>query len=572
MEQLKRIIIFFQLLLPFVSVKAYDFSVDGFYYNIISDDDELVEVTYKYIGYGESSILIGDQIIPEKVTYNGKTYMVSAIGEYAFNFCTKLKSVVIPSSVTTIGDRAFYECNSLTHVNIPTSITDIGAYAFHFCYKLETIHIPESVQNIGHLAFCKCTKLNNIDVSEDNVYYSSMEGVLYSKDYSTLITYPLDKTDKNFNIPSTVKSITSMAFDGCSNLTSVYIPESVIDLGLIWCIFTDCPKLAAISVDSNNSCYKAVDGVLYSKDGTIIYRCPEAKIYSNNIIKDNVRIIGIGAFNGCRNIASMIIPNSVEIIDHYAFMGCENLKKVEFPETTINIGSYTFQNCTGLTEFNMPKSVVLIEPYYGTFNGCSNLENVIIESQIESIGEVMFNGCTNLKNVVLPNSLRTIEAAAFNHCISLTSFNIPNSVISIGDQAYRWCSGLTSVEIPKSIEYIGNHAFIDCGNLSTVYYKTTEPITVNNNIFDNSLYEKATLYVEVGGLRQASSTSPWMYFNNIKESGFGDIRDVIADFNMEAPIEVYNLNGTKVANCTNNLPTGIFIIRQGNVNRKVVVK
>lgn len=206
-----------------------------------------------------------------------------------------------------------------------------------------------------------------------------------------------------------------------------------------------------------------------------------------------------------------------------------------------------------------------------TFFNCA-LTSVTIPNSVTTIGRYAFSGCAHLTSVMIPNSVTTIEEYAFSHCVHLTSVIIPNSVTTIGESAFVYCSGLTSVTIPKSVTKIDEKAFNNLVNLKEINYDTTEPIEANKNIFGDNTYTKATLNVAVGGLDKAYSTLPWLYFANIKETDFSGIEDVIADLDPDAPIEVFNINGVKVADAIDNLPAGIYIIRQGKITKKVAVK
>ena len=128
MEQLiKRIIALTIIIVTFVSAQAYDFKVEGIYYNKKSATE--VSVTYRYSDFDYSSnesAYTGGVVIPEKVTYNGTEYSVTSIRHSAFKYCSGLTSVIIPNSVTEIGDNAFYGCCGLTSVKIPNSVTKIG--------------------------------------------------------------------------------------------------------------------------------------------------------------------------------------------------------------------------------------------------------------------------------------------------------------------------------------------------------------------------------------------------------------------------------------------------------------
>ncbi|MCQ2340783.1 MAG: leucine-rich repeat domain-containing protein, partial [Paludibacteraceae bacterium] len=127
---------------------AYDFYVDGIYYNKLGGDS--VEVTYPTTSYNRYS---GSVAIPETVTYSNTTYRVTTIGREAFYDCDGLTSITIPNSVTTIGGRCFEYCTGLTSVTIPNSVTTIGERAFHDCSGLTSVTIPNSVTTIGERAF-----------------------------------------------------------------------------------------------------------------------------------------------------------------------------------------------------------------------------------------------------------------------------------------------------------------------------------------------------------------------------------------------------------------------------------
>ena len=145
------------VLLCSVSVSAHDFEVDGFYYDITSEADLTVEVTYK----GEerasySNEYTGVLAIPESVTYNGKNYSVTGIGTNAFYECPGLTNITYPKSVKSIGNSAFRGCSGLTSITIPNSMTNIGNYMFYGCSSLTSITIPNSVTSIGTKAFQDC--------------------------------------------------------------------------------------------------------------------------------------------------------------------------------------------------------------------------------------------------------------------------------------------------------------------------------------------------------------------------------------------------------------------------------
>ena len=191
----------FTMLLALVATtaSAQDFEVDGICYNILSEDDRTVMVTESPYGYS------GDVVIPAEVSYDGGTYRVTTIGDYAFSDCYALTSVDMPS-VTTIGDVAFGYCSALTSVEMP-SVTTIGAYAFYECSSLTSISMP-SVTTIGGYAFYNCNALTSVSMpSATTIGY----GAFY---YCFALT--------SIDIPASVSMIDDYAFTACSSLTSVY--------------------------------------------------------------------------------------------------------------------------------------------------------------------------------------------------------------------------------------------------------------------------------------------------------------------------------------------------------------
>ena len=173
---------------------------------------------------------------------------VTSIGEYAFSGCSSLTSVTIPNSVTSIESSVFYDCSSLTSVTIPNSVTSIGYRAFYGCSSLTSITIPNSVTSIGYYAFCNCSSLRSINVDSNNPNYSSVDGVLFNKDKTTLGAYPGGKQGA-YTIPNSVTSIGEYAFSGCSSLTSVTIGNSVTSIGGY--AFGECESLKTVVLGSS---------------------------------------------------------------------------------------------------------------------------------------------------------------------------------------------------------------------------------------------------------------------------------------------------------------------------------
>ncbi len=373
---------------------------------------------------------------------------VTSIGSSAFSNCSSLTSINMPNSVTKIGQEAFYNCRSLTSINIPDSVTKIGQEAFYNCSSLTSITIPNSVTSIEQNAFKKCASLTKVNIPDS---LTSIEyGVFESCSSLTSISIPDSVTSigqmafvncsslTNINIPSSVTYIGYLAFGNCG-ITSVTIPSSVT---IIASSFSDCTALKNINVDSGNTNYCSIDGVLYDKDVSKLIFCPAMK--DNITIPQSVKGIGDSAFVGNSALKSITIPSSVSSIDSCAFSSCENLESVSL-------------------------SSALTEISYGCFIGCESLKSIVIPAGVTKIDNHAFKGCTGLSSVSIPSSVTSIGHYAFFECSSLTSITIPNSVTSIGYSAFYKCSSLTSVTIPSGVSNIESCAFMDCTALSRAY-------------------------------------------------------------------------------------------------------
>ena len=467
---------------------AYDFEMEGIYYNITDATAKTVEVTWKGSSYSEhSNEYTGSVVIPESVSYDDNIYSVTSIGRYAFRDCSGLRSISIPNSVTSIGyiafegcsgltsvtipnsvtaidRRAFGNCTSLTSVTIPNSVTSIGSSAFEGCSGLTSVTIPNSVARIGGGVFSGCIGLTVIKVESDNRVYDSRDNcnAVIETSTNTLIV-----GCKNTTIPNSVTSIGSYAFEGCTGLISITIPKSVTSIGNS--SFNGCSGLIEIKVEFGNRKYDSRDNC-------------------NAVIETSTNTLIVG----CKNTT---IPNSVTSIGDEAFFGRTGLISITIPNSVTSIGSLAFCDCSGLTEVTIPNSVASIE--YAAFQACSGLRSITIPNSLTSIGDQVFCDCSGLTEVTMGNSVTSIGDDAFSRSSALTSITIPNSVTSIGSYAFSGCSGLTSVTIPNSVTSIGISAFEGCSGLAEI------KVELGNRMYDsrdncNAIIETSTNTLIVG--------------------------------------------------------------------------
>ena len=341
-------------------------------------------------------------------------------------------------------------------------VTSIDNRAFYLCNSLISIIIPDSVEKISVNPFAYCRTLKSIFVSSEHPYFFAIDGVLFRKADSCLISYPKGREYTTYNIPQGITAIESSAFYDCKFLTRVTIPDSVTSIGdcaFSLCDsltsitipdsveqigtnpFTVCSALKSISVSPEHPYFATIDGVLFRKADKALISYPAGISSSTYTIPQGITAIGDSAFYYCDSLTSVSIPDSVTSIGDNAFYFCESLTSVTIPDSVTAIGDSAFSYCDSLTSVSIPDSVT-------------------------SIGDEAFYSCSSLTSVNIPDSVTSIGDRAFSYCDSLTSVSIPDSVTAIGNRAFYYCDSLTSVSIPNSVTSIGDYAFGDCSNLT----------------------------------------------------------------------------------------------------------
>lgn len=378
---------------------------------------------------------------------------VTSIGP-AFEYCTKLTGISMPSSLTQIGSYAFYCCTSLTSVAVSENVEAIGGSAFEYCLSLTNVSLPNALTTIGRWAFSSCMSLGSIAIPDGvTVIYEGLCG-----DCGSLTNVSLGNSVAfirsmafisctnlyNITIPNSVTNIEGLAFGSCSALTNINLGTAVMSLGAIWNALRDCSNVTSITVDLNNPLYSSGDGVLFNKDQTVLLACPTGK-FGPYTIPATVTTIGGNAFYGCNNLTSITIPQGVLEIRDLAFSNCANLTTVAIPDTVTRILSFAFWNCTSLTNVNLPNS-------------------------IWHLGASAFQRCTSLINVTLPNRLFWISANTFSDCYSLWTFTIPASVTNIDPFAFSGCTNLMDLRFQGNTPTVASSAFVNVAPDCIVYH------------------------------------------------------------------------------------------------------
>ncbi|MBO7594785.1 MAG: leucine-rich repeat domain-containing protein [Salinivirgaceae bacterium] len=300
--------------------------------------------------------------------------------------------------------------------------------------EVENDGVTYSVTSIGAMAFERCSGLTTITIPE------SVTSIGYDAFYNC-------NGLTSIIIPNSVTSIGSDAFWYCIGLTTVTIPNSVTSIGKDAFGYV---KNIVYSGSAEGSPWGALNVNAIPDEGGFIYSDAE---------KTN-----LAAYVGDEK--EVIIPNTVTSIRDDAFAGCRNLTSVTIPESVTKIGGYAFSDCSGLTSLAIPNSVTSIGEK--AFMDCSGLTSVSIPNSVKTIGNCAFWGCVSLTTVTIPESVTSFGWGAFWDCVGLTSVTIPESVTSIGDYTFRSCKSLISVTIPNSVTTIGPEAFEDCVGLTSV--------------------------------------------------------------------------------------------------------
>ncbi len=435
-------------------------------------------------------------------------------------------TVVIPDMtnglpITSIGYAAFFEISTLASVTVGTNVAIIADQAFSYS-SMTSVTLPASVTNIAFDAFLDCNSLTAITVVANNPDFSSVAGVLFNQNQTTLIGFPEGKAG-SYVIPDSVTNIGVYAFYDSTNLTSVALSTNVI--GIDDYAFYYCPGLTAITVNSNNPSYSSVAGVLFDKSQDTLIQYPVGNAATSYVIPQSVMNIGMEAFFGSPNLTNVTLGTNVVIVGNAAFESCTALAGITLPDSVTVIGGDAFAECAGLTSLTLGTGVTNILSQ--AFLACPNLTTIVVapgNPAFSGVGGILFNknqtalvlypaasgglsyavpdsvtnvwedafmDAYNLASITLGTNLQSIGDSAFQDCYSLTSITLPNSVTNLGYSAFYSCFSLTNVVIGSGLTSIGFQAFSYCVNLTGVYFTGDAP-GMNPDAFDDD--SAATAY------------------------------------------------------------------------------
>lgn len=461
--------------------------VNGLKYNILSEQDKTVELTFLGDSVGDLRY-VGNIIVPDRIIIGNNIYTVTVIGDQAFDYCRDLTSIILPNTIISINYAAFYWCDKLTTIDLPSSLKYIGTYAFEYCYgltsvtipdqvekiddwafdeniNLEIINLPASVSSIGIGAFGFCPKLVAINVAPGNANFTSVDGVLFNKDITTIISYPNSKS-ATYLIPQTVDSIGDVAFGGCDKLTGIVLPQTL-------------------------------------------------------------KSIGNSSFNNCSSLTTINLPNSLQSIGEWAFQSC-GLSSIYLSESLSFIGKYAFSICPNLGSINWPLSIPVINE--GMFWRSSKLLTFDIPATVTKIERAVFVNARSLITITAnPNNqfYSSLDGVLFNKNKTIliafpisksNIYNVPQTVDSIGYDAFRYCKNLTAITLPASVKSIANVAFDSCVSLKKIIVERSVPPIAYLNTFRGVNKQTCVVKVPTGFVSAYQAAQYWSEFQQITDA------------------------------------------------------
>ncbi len=556
---------------------------------------------------GLISVIIGNSVDDIGIgAFNGCTGLTSvvignsvkSIGNSAFAYCSGLTSVVIPNSVLTIGGRAFYNCSGLTSVVIPNSVQTIDEIAFYNCTGLTSVIIGNSVKSIGNDAFSGCTGLKksaypdnipNPFSSGKAIAYPAQEttiedGVIFDRAKTTLYFAPATLSGE-YTVPSTVKTIADNAFSYCEDITYVRMPATLSSIGKN--AFLGC-RLYDFTIPN---AVKSFDMATLSGNplksltvGSGVTQISGAAYFLNGIEK--IFWLGNNPPEGCysfnNTIVNFVSNDQYEFGNQILYPFLSSMFDVEGivyvpvspSERTCNVVDYFYAPSNAV--FSVPPTVTnkgiqlkVIDVGAYAFYHHDYLTDITLDNN-GIIDDYAFYNCIKLQSVTFGNNIPEIKNHTFENCEVLKKVENSPALISIGEWAFSGCVGMEYFSVGDKATSFGEEAFSDCTGLTEFYSYAATPPVCGKQALDDIIKWNCKLYVPIGSETLYASAPQWKDFFYIDgvESGI----DTIFIDPQNNNIEIFDINGIKLTTRLEDLPAGIYIVRQGKNVKKIAVK
>ena len=499
-------------------------TIDGISYELYENGDTRTAVVQALDE--EPYYYKGDIVIPATVDYDGVTYTVTMIDQYAFQYNDSVTSITLPNTIKTIGSEAFRDCYQLASINFPEGLEEIYGYAFWNCRSLTSITLPSTLTYLDWYAFEWCTSLRNITLPNNLQYVGghvflgdTLEAPVYNDKFFVFLPYNYTESYtipdgieticyaacydnnrlKSVVIPSSVKTIEGEAFAYCDSLTSVTLNEGVQSIGDYAFLETAITSIAlpasltnlkasafpsslvTITVAEENPSYYMSGGCLLAKGTDALVFAPVGAT-----LPEGVKEIGAYAFASRQDLIDFVVPSTVTKIGNYELNNCQNLKSINLPEGLTSIGSYVFNYCYELKSITLPSTLNDLSYASGMFAYCHKLESATILGNPTYIPDQFFYDCDSLKSFTLPESVKECSASAFCYSEGFTSpvlnshlfasmpkgykgeYTIPEGITEICDYAFYQCDGVTDVHFPSTLHKVGQEAFLGAYSLTRI--------------------------------------------------------------------------------------------------------
>lgn len=378
-----------------------------------------------------------------------------------------VREVVLPETLKSI--KGIKNCERLEKIVMPESVEHIGMFALVGCPQLKELYIPKNVKTIDGALLAGCSSISKIKVSEENKYFTSVDGVVYTKDLKKLVAYPcgsgrtmynvlegteelsfgafMDSDIEDLVLPDSLKVIEDYCFRFCYKLKRLNMPDSVTKLGK--CSLEFCGNLEYVHLSSS---LKKIDGQTFGQ-------CVKLKYLD---VPSFVKTFDVSAISwNEQGFEEIVLHEGLEdiIVEHGGFMFCRSsvLRKINIPSTVKELPTGLFRNCVKLDDFTISEK----NPYFKLEDGAIyskdgktlvsvtnwNRENFSVLEGTEIIGEGCFWMFDKLKVINLPSTLRKIERRAFDGCSSLSEISLPEGMEEIGERAFDECTSLNILKI-----------------------------------------------------------------------------------------------------------------------------
>ena len=456
------------------------------------------------LGYNGSATAIS---IPE--TIDGLP--VTTIAEGAFQSCTTLTQVTLPSSLTTIGANAFAGCSALPILYLSDSVTSVGAGAFRGCTNLVLVLAGtgsawSSYKDASTPVYTNISAAN-YGVLENGIHY------ILGTSAATVVRYAFTNTNI-VNIPTTIssKSVTEIgkyAFYQASTIKQLSIPSTVTKLGDL--AFAECTALEKLTYNApavqdltasagvmRNIGVSAPFGVSV-RIGSNVTALPAYLFYECSGITsvtmgENVQTLGKYLFYGCAGLSSISLGSKITALPDYLFYGCESLQTISYSNDVTSLGRYLFYGCERLSAFTIGSKITTLPEY--AFYGCKSLTTLTLDKTITTIGDHALDGCTGLTSLLYNIPSISLGSAAEPHIFDGIGMTATNGLtVTIGDDVttlpahlFEGCTGITGLVIGKNVTSLGDGVFAGCTDLVSLQYNATNAScssNVNNNVFQS---------------------------------------------------------------------------------------